>query len=225
MKRSSASKLGARTASTRAAPTAAVPAKPDAHELGEALALAGALRHISAQAEPTPPALIGSDAAGIAVQQQVIHLVASGYRITEVARRAGVARRTIYNWIERDLDFNRRLAEEICERRDSLRQAASATWHVAADVLRDILASGTTAEKLAAASLALRYAGAVLGGGEPPAEPRSSIAATIAPADRPATEVAGRRPFAPAGWGDRARPPRAVARARTGPPSSAFLRA
>ena len=126
----------------------------------------------------------------------MIHLVASGYRISEVSRRTGVARRTIYNWIERDLDFNGRLAEEIFERRDSMRQAASATWHVAADVLRDILESGTTAEKLAAASLALKYAGAVLGAGEPANE---TSALTPGSSDRAivhATELTGRRLFA-----------------------------
>ncbi|MSR48380.1 MAG: hypothetical protein EXS13_15185, partial [Planctomycetes bacterium] len=122
-------------------------------------ALLGAVRHTSALIDaPAPVRLRALPESSIAAKANAIQLIASGLRLSEVARRLELGRRTLYHWLAEDVVFNAALTDELARRRQSIREAAAATWLAALDVLRDVFESGSTPERLQAAALALKLA-------------------------------------------------------------------
>ena len=92
-----------------------------------------------------------------AVQRQAIQLLASGLRVTEVARRLDIGRRTVHAWLSDDEAFGEAFSAEVARREHSIRTTATSSYQAALDMCRTILEHGKTHEKLLAAGLILRH--------------------------------------------------------------------
>lgn len=101
------------------------------------------------------------DTAGLSpVQERVIALLAGGAAITRAAEQAGVGRRTVHDWLQRDAEFVAALNEAKDEVRDRMRADRDVLVIEATATLRALMASGNPpAVRLRAATSVLSVFG------------------------------------------------------------------
>jgi len=73
------------------------------------------------------------------VQARTVQALAQGSTITAAAESAGISRRTLYNWIERQPGFSAAVEQARCEYADSLRDNLKHLSALALDALSDVL--------------------------------------------------------------------------------------
>jgi hypothetical protein len=98
------------------------------------------IRHNPTLSRETKPAARELSASQI----EVLGALATGASIAESARRAGVHRSTVHDWINRNNLFVAQVNQLKCERLDSVRTQMHSLSSAALDALRDILTSSKT---------------------------------------------------------------------------------